>query len=141
MEKMDLFTILHTIKKLFISLLIILYWSLQVEMSLYCYAKLLKKYTNIYICQIHWLQIVCILIVAFKIILTVINFRLQELLKTKKPDGTYRLRCHLAGGHMTPPQSPAPGGWPAQQMSQESPLFYFTLKIGIAVVKNRYFVR
>jgi len=50
------------------------------------------------------------------------NSRLQELLKTKKPDGTYRLRCHLAGVHMTPPQSPAPGGWPTQQMSQVTSL-------------------
>jgi len=38
--------------------------------------------------------------------------RLQEILKTKKADGHYRLRCHLAG-QMTPPQSPNPGsgGW------------------------------
>eukprot|EP00088_Acartia_fossae_P070015 TRINITY_DN9268_c0_g1_i2.p1 TRINITY_DN9268_c0_g1~~TRINITY_DN9268_c0_g1_i2.p1 ORF type:complete len:548 (+),score=161.37 TRINITY_DN9268_c0_g1_i2:124-1767(+) len=44
----------------------------------------------------------------------VTNSSLQELLKTKKPDGHYRLRCQLAGQQQTPPQSPphpAAGGW------------------------------
>jgi len=40
------------------------------------------------------------------------NSRLQEILKTKKADGNYRLRCHMAG-QLTPPESPKPGvgGW------------------------------